>query len=260
MSALAAGWRIQRRVIGALMIRELSTRFGRENIGFLWMMAEPILFAGLVGIMWVVMKGTVENGISVMAFTISGYIPLVLFRVSVSRAVLVFSVNGSLMYHRQIKIFDFIFARFCIEFIGHAMAYLFIAIGLWVAGIFPTPSDLGLILLGWLTFSFFTLAVCSVISPLSEMSELIEKFIPVTSYLMIPFSGAFYLMQWLAPTFRNVLLYSPPVHGMEMMRSGIFGYHIRAYYDLVYPLAFSTVMLAFGLLLCRAVRRKLVVE
>ena len=52
MSSLAAGWRIQHRVIGALMIRELVTRFGRENIGFLWMMVEPLLFAGLVGILW----------------------------------------------------------------------------------------------------------------------------------------------------------------------------------------------------------------
>ena len=57
VSSFAAGWRIQRRVIGALMIRELVTRFGRENIGFLWMMVEPLLFAGLVGIMWRYMKG-----------------------------------------------------------------------------------------------------------------------------------------------------------------------------------------------------------
>ena len=35
MSSFAQGWRIQRRVVGALMIRELVTRFGRENIGFL---------------------------------------------------------------------------------------------------------------------------------------------------------------------------------------------------------------------------------
>ena len=42
VSKLAAGWRIQRRVIGALMIRELITRFGRENIGFLWVMVEPL--------------------------------------------------------------------------------------------------------------------------------------------------------------------------------------------------------------------------
>jgi len=38
MRSLREGWRIQARVIGALMIRELNTRFGRDNIGFLWIM------------------------------------------------------------------------------------------------------------------------------------------------------------------------------------------------------------------------------
>ena len=41
-SRLKSGWDIQVRVIKALMIRELTTRFGRENIGFLWVMAEPL--------------------------------------------------------------------------------------------------------------------------------------------------------------------------------------------------------------------------
>src|SRR5690349_24939237 len=100
MNTFAAGLRIQRRVIGALMIRELVTRFGRENIGFLWMMVEPLLFAGLVGIVWRFMKGPEEHGVSVVAFVASGYIPLTFFRNTVSRSIRVFTVNGSLLYHR----------------------------------------------------------------------------------------------------------------------------------------------------------------
>ena len=76
MNKLAAGWRIQRRVIGALMIRELITRFGRENIGFLWIMVEPLLFATLVGVVWRFMKGPEEHGVSIVAFVATGYIPL----------------------------------------------------------------------------------------------------------------------------------------------------------------------------------------
>ena len=71
MRSLAAGWRIQRRVISALMMRELITRFGRENIGFLWIMAEPLLFAVLVGVIWQFMKGPEEHGIGIIAFVAS---------------------------------------------------------------------------------------------------------------------------------------------------------------------------------------------
>lgn len=260
MASLRKGWNIQVRVIGALMLRELSTRFGRENIGFLWIMAEPLLFALLVGLLWRAMKGPLDFGVDIVAFVVTGYIPLVLFRSSVSRAVSSFTANGSFLYHRQIKILDLILVRFLVELIGHMMAYFFIAVVLGVLGFFPWPYDMGFLLLGWFYYALFTLAVTLVIAPLSEMSEVLEKFIPVTTYIMIPFSGTFYLVSSLYPAAAEVALYSPPVHGMEMMRYGVFGPSIDPQYDFIYPLLFCLPCMALGLLLCRIVRRRLVIE
>lgn len=260
MTSLAKGWDIQVRVIKALMLRELTTRFGRENIGFLWVMAEPLLFAVLVGLLWRVMKGPLEYGLDIVSFVISGYIPLVLFRNSVSRAVNSFTANSGLMYHQQIKVLDIILVRFVIEMLGTMMAYLFIAVVLYAFDFFPFPYDIGLLILGWLYYAIFTLAITLVIAPLSEMSEVLEKFIPVSTYLMVPFSGAFFLVGFLHPSAAALVLYSPPVHGMEMMRFGIFGPSIEPQYDYLYPLAFSLPLIALGLLLCRIVRGRLVIE
>lgn len=260
MGQFAAGWRIQVRVIKALMIRELTTRFGRENIGFLWIMAEPLLFATLVGVLWRFMKGPEDHGINVIAFVATGYIPLVMFRTSVNRAIRSIGVNASLMYHRQIKILDLTFVRFLIEFIGHMMAYLFIGIILIAAGQFPIPHDIGFFLLGWTYYALFTLGLTLIIAPLSELSEVLEKLMPVTTYMMVPFSGAFNNVSWLTPAAQEAVLYSPPVHGMEMMRYGIFGDAVSPHYEFFYPLAFSMVLISIGLLLSRTVRRKLVIE
>lgn len=260
MASLRNGWDVQTRVIGALMVRELTTRFGRENIGFLWVMAEPLLFAVLVGLFWRAFKGPVEYGVDIVAFVVSGYIPLVMFRSTVTRAVSSFTANGSLMYHRQIKILDIILVRFIIEFIGHMMAFVFIGLVLGAVGWFPWPYDVGYLIVGWLYFSLFTFSISAIIAPLSEMSDVLEKFIPVTTYLMVPFSGAFYLVSALSPVAGRVVLYSPPVHGMEMMRYGIFGPSVDARYDFLYPLMFCLPCLALGLLLCRVVRKRLVVE
>lgn len=260
MSALAKGWNIQVRVIKALMLRELTTRFGRENIGFLWMMAEPLLFAVLVAVLWRALKGPLEYGVDIVAFVVSGYIPLVLFRSAVSRAVSSFSVNSGLMYHRQVKLLDIILVRFLLEFIGHMMAYLFIAMILSAFGLFPIPHDVGYIIVGWMYYSAFTFSVSLVIASASEMSELVEKIVPVSTYLMIPFSGAFYIVSALYPAAAAVVLWSPPVHGMEMMRFGLFGPSINPQYDFLYPLMFIFPCTLIGLLLCRNVRRRLVVE
>lgn len=257
---LRNSWAIQGRVIHALMIRELITRFGRENIGFLWIMAEPLLFAGLVGILWHVMKGNTEHGVSVVAFVATGYIPLTLFRHCVARSVAAFTVNQSLLYHRQIKVVDFILARFIIELVGGMMAYLFMALFLILIDEFPVPADIGLLIAGWLLYGLFCLSICLILAPLSEISEAMEKFIPVTTYIMIPFSGAFYMVSWMAPAAKNFLLLSPFVNAMEMMREGIWGDKIISHYNIWNPIGCSVVFAIFGLILCRRVRRILTVE
>lgn len=254
------GWTVQIRVIHALMIRELTTRFGRENIGFLWVMVEPLLFAGLVALIWRLTHGPMEHGISIVAFVVTGYIPITLFRHCVSRSVSIFIANGSLMYHRQIKIIDFITVRCVIEIIGGMMAYLFIATVLIVLDEFPIPADVGLLIAGWSLYSIFTLSLCFIISPLSEMSEVLEKFIPVTTYIMLPFSGLFTMNAWLTPTMREYLMWSPFVNGMEMMRKGIWGDQVTAYYNVWNPIGCSAVAAVIGLLLCRRLRRTLTVE
>lgn len=260
MSSFAAGWRIQRRVISALMIRELVTRFGRENIGFLWIMVEPLLFAGLVGLIYRYMKGPEEHGVSIVAFMATGYIPLTLFRNAVNRTTRVFSVNGSLLYHRQIKILDFIFVRFLIEMIGSMMAFVFISTLLFILNEFPVPANLGAFFAGWCLYCLFTFSVCLVLAPLSELSEVIEKLTPVTLYIMIPFSGTFNMASWLAPQFQRAFLNSPFVSPMELMRYGIFGEQVRPMWDISVPIGASILLMLVGLSLCRRVRRILVVE
>lgn len=260
MGRFQSGFQIQAKVVKALMLRELVTRFGRENIGFLWMMVEPMLFAGLVGLLWSFIKGPDEHGIGIVAFVVSGYIPLTFLRNTFSRCVSVFVANGSLMYHRQVKLMDLVFVRVLIEFIGTTMAWLFMGIILSAAGIFPVPHDIGLALLGWFLYFLFVLSAAFIIAPLSEMSEILEKLLPVTVYLAIPFSGTFNLASWLTPAARDVTLWSPMVNAMEMIRYGIFGNAVRPYYSVSVPLVISAICLIIGLALCSHVRKTLVVE
>ncbi|OHT18292.1 ABC transporter permease [Edaphosphingomonas haloaromaticamans] len=260
MASLRQGWRVQSRVVAALLIREMHTRFGRENIGFLWMMVEPLLFAGLVALIWRVMKGPEEHGVDIVTFVVSGYIPLVLFRHAVNRSVSIFVANGSLLYHRQVRIIDFIISRFLLEMIGSMMAYVFIATALYMLGFFPSPADVGMLIVGWVLYSLFTLSLCFIIAPLSEMSPVLEKFMPVTTYVMIPFSGTFTMVAWLPAQARELILWSPWVSAMEMMRHGLFGDKVQTYYVYSVPIAASMICTVIGLALCRHVRKMLVVE
>lgn len=260
MGSLTKGLRIQIRVIQALTARELMTRFGRDNIGFLWIMMEPLLFAGLVGIVWAFIRGPISPEINIFAFVVTGYIPLTFLRHSFGRSASIFVANSSLLYHRQIKVLDFIFVRVLIESTGAMMAYIFAGILLGFFDLFPFPADIGALILGWFVYVFFVFALCTVLAPLSEVSEVVEKLVPVSIYLSIPFSGVFNFAAWLPPNIREMLMWSPLVSGMELMRYGLFGEVVIPYYDLGKALGLSLVCLLVGLILTRRVRRMLSVS
>lgn len=260
MANFSEGMRVQIKVVKALMIRELVTRFGRENIGFLWIMAEPLLFAGLVGIAWAYAQGPKNHGIGVMAFVASGYIPLTFLRHSFGRAAKIFQANMALLYHRQVKVLDFIFVRVAIEAIGAMMAFVFAGIVLYFFGQFPIPSNVGALVAGWAIYAFFVLSICTMLAPLSEISSVVEKLVPVSVYVSIPFSGVFNMAAWLPQAAREALMWSPLVSGMELMRYGIFGDVVTPYYDVPKALGVSIACLVFGLILCRRVRRTLAIS
>lgn len=260
MGSFGKGLRVQVKVFEALARRELMTRFGRENIGFLWIMAEPLLFAGLVGIIWSVIFTHKTGGISVFAFVMTGYLPLTFMRNSFSRSANVFVANSALLYHRQIKVQDFVFVRVAIETAGAMMAFLFAGIVLGLLGYFPVPADIGSLIAGWGIYVFFVAGLCMLIAPLSEVSEVVEKLIPLTTYIAIPFSGAFNLMAWLSPELRELLMWSPMVSGMELMRYGVFGSEVTPYYDVIKALSVSLVCWLVGLILTRRVRRTMSVS
>jgi capsular polysaccharide transport system permease protein len=261
MASLRSAWKVQTRVIYSLLIRELITRFGRDNFGFLWMMIEPLMFASLVGAMWSLTRGTYEHdSISTAAFVATGYIPLTLFRHMVSRAVGVFKANSGLLFHKQIKVLDFIFARFIIEVIGSMMAFVFIGFILYEFGLMPFPDKPLYLFGGWSLYCLFVLSLTLVLAPLSEKSEIFEKLIPVVTYVMIPFSGAFTMNSWMSTKIRDYLIYSPFVNPMEMIRYGIFGDLVSPYYNAAVTFYYSLFLMMLGLIMCRRLRRTLEVE
>ncbi|WP_418610341.1 ABC transporter permease [Gluconobacter cerinus] len=216
------------------MMRELHTRFGRDNLGFLWIIGEPILFCTGVAIVWSLIRPLHEHGLPTTAIVITGYVPLTMWRHSVARSVLAFEANGSLLFHRQVIPLDIILARIILEVIGTLWAGLIVGGGAVILGFMNPPENYGLLLLGLSYQIAFCFGCALVIAPLSERSELVEKSLGVLMYLSLPASGAFIMVDWIPEHYRWILLLSPSVESIEMIRAGQFGYIAHAHYNFFY--------------------------
>jgi len=238
---------LQCRVIGALMMRELHTRFGRHGLGFLWIIGEPILFCAGVAIVWSAIRPAHEHGLPTTAIVITGYVPLTMWRHCIGRAVLAFEANGSLLFHRQVTPLDIILARVILEIMGTIGAGILVAGIAMILGFMQPPRNFALLYAGLLFQMLFCLATALIVAPLTQRSEFFEKSISILTYLSLPLSGAFIMVDWIPPHYRWILLASPSVDAIEMLRAGQFGYAAHAHYDLIYSIWINFLLILIGI-------------
>ena len=251
---------LQRRVIWALMLREMLTRYGRENIGFLWIVGEPILFCAGVTIGWSLIRSSHEHGIPMPAFVLTGYVPLTMWRHCVSRGIKAFESNGALFFHRQVSPFDVLTARCLLECIGSLLAGFIIMCGCIILGYMTAPIDTGLLYLGLIYQVLFSFATSLLIACLTEYSEVVEKAVQIVMYLSIPLSGAFVMVDWISEKYQWILLLSPMVDAVEMIRGGQFGPGVHPHYLIWYATWSIALMLLVGVSLTLRVKRHLVIQ
>jgi capsular polysaccharide transport system permease protein len=252
------GFRIQRQVIGALLLRELSGRFGRRNLGYLWLFLEPIMLGGAIATVHNISGHGLPGGLSVMPFWIVGYIPYYLFRGVVNRSPSAIHGNQSLLYHRRISIFDIMVSRNLLEgaAVLGALTVFLLAFGLILE---EWPKEVAKIVLGMVLMLAFSHGLALVIASVSVYSEVVERLTHLGSYLALPFTGAFFMVFWLPTELQQVVLWVPTVHVFELIREGQFGTVVPTHYSIPYLLAWVVGLNLLGMAALRRARRDLVV-
>lgn len=252
---VSAGFRrslvIQARVIGALLMREILTRFGRHNIGFMWVFVEPMMFTLGVAGLWTLLKLGHGHRIDIVSFALTGYSSVLLWRNAVNRCNLAIAPNLSLMYHRNVRVIDIFAARLILEIAGATislvvLSLLFIAIG-WMSA----PADVLTMIFAWMMLVWFAVGLGLVIGSISEQSEVVDRIWHTLTYLLFPLSGAVFMIDWMPRAMQEILLWVPMVHGVEMLRHGYYGEWLTTHYDLIYFSSVNLALLLVGLILAR---------
>lgn len=235
------------RVLEALAVRDMMMRYGRGNLGFLWVLLEPMILTIGVILIWSVAKGEQEHGVEIVAFVLTGYMPLTLWRHMTNGGIFLLRRNSALLYHRNISLFDVIFGRMLLEFVGTTTALIIVAGTLIALGLLKPPQDVGLAIVGWLMMGTLAFSCALFFCIGTEYSEIWERFVQPFQYLMLPLSGCFYMVDWLPTAAQDLMLLNPTVHCFEAFRAGYLGNHVETHYWTWYPLLWSLGLLALGL-------------
>jgi capsular polysaccharide transport system permease protein len=238
---------VNRRVIGALLIRELLTRYGRSNIGFLWLFVEPTAFILIVSIVWSKFRGNQVSDIPIVAFAITGYSTMLMWRYAVGRCLNALKSNKPLLYHRQVRILDIYVARILLEEMAMTMALIALTIVFYSIDWLPLPEDVLQVFVGWLLLCWLTFGLALTIGGLAERWDVVARTWHPLSYILMAASGVAFTVNALPPGAQRLALWNPIINTVEYLREGWFGSVMHAHYDLGYVFACNIVLMLVGI-------------
>jgi len=240
------------------MLREILTRYGRHNIGFLWLFVEPMMFTLGVTTIWTALKTVHGSNLPIVAFALTGYSTVLLWRNMPSRCVGAIEPNLSLLYHRNVKVIDLFLSRLFLEAAGATISFVVLSLFFIGIGWLSPPENVLQVAGGWLMIGWFGASLGILLGAWSEEAEIVDKLWHPAAYLLFPLSGAAFLVDILPKRAQDLVLLLPMVHGVEYVREGYFGSQIVAHYDMEYMALWNLGLTLIALALCHKVGRTVI--
>ena len=247
---------IQFRVLHALMMREVITRYGRDNLGVLWLVGEPMIFTLGVATLWSAAKLTHGSGIPIVAFAVTGYSSVLMWRNATSQCSAGIEQNKPLLFHRSVLIIDVFLTRIALEIVGASSSFIILGSFFTFIGWMPAPDDLSLVLAGWFMLAWFGASLALLVGAGTAFSPLVVRLWHPIAYLLFPMSGAAFMVEWLPKKLQALVLYLPMVHGLEILRHGYFGNVVPTHYDIGYRAECCLTLTLCGMYVVREASRR----
>jgi capsular polysaccharide transport system permease protein len=247
----------QLQVVYALLLRETKTRFGANQLGYLWAFLEPALWIGMFVGFYGLVGRMAPPGMSVVAYLTTGIVPFSLFRDTAQRCMSAIDANKGLLFYPQVRPLDLVIARAILEAATHFGVMALLMGGLVLYEGLPRIDSLLQTFAGLALASGFGGALGLLCCGLSVYTPTVERLFPSVVRLVFWLSAVFHPVESLPKNMRDVLLLNPVTHAIELVRGGWFpGYDAR-HADAGYVLAWILILSFFGLSLERMARRRL---
>lgn len=209
-------------VLGALVFRELKTRFGQYHLGYLWAVAEPLAHVLVLSVIFGVRSPTTAGGVDFPMFLATGIIPYLLFRSMVGRGMGAIEGNRALFVYRQVRPFDALVARAVLETVIYGIVFVVFMAGAGWLGYDVSVQDPLTVLAVFLALGLLGLGLGALACVLASTLPDIAQIVPI---LLRPFyliSGIFFSVDRVPGEFRDYLLWNPILHALEILRERYF--------------------------------------
>ena len=249
------------RVIYAIILRDIRTRFGHSRMGYIWALIEPISHLCTLGVVFFALNHSpAPVGDSLFLFYITGLVPFLMFS-HVSHDVMGATAANAVMLQLPIvKRTDVMVAQalrqlateLCVAIIIFSIAEL--------AGFQAVPVDpmtamaaIGMLWLLAVGIGAFNLVICEMYPPYDTFYQSLVRLLYFTS-------GIYYTPIRMPEWVRDYLEWNPILQGVEYFRAGFFNQYDPHWLNPEYLMTWVLASLVIGFSLERALRGRMRVQ
>lgn len=240
------------RVIMALMLREMTTKYGRTPGGYIWAILEPVAMIVVLSLGFSLVMRSPSLGNSFIVFYASGILAFNQYRTLESAVTRALPYSRGLLRYPVVTWLDAILARFLLNLLTNVLNTILIMGGVIYLAAGNTYVKLGPMVEAMCLAAFLALGMGTFNAFLSGVWPLWRSLYKIITRPLLLASAVLYIVEDLPPIAAEVLWYNPLAHLTGLMRSGVFVTYDPQYISVPYVMGVATVSLAVGLLFLRS--------
>ncbi|WP_372574013.1 ABC transporter permease [Ruegeria jejuensis] len=237
------------RTITALILREMSTRYGRNPGGYIWAILEPLGIIVILSFGFSLLMRSPSLGNSFLLFYASGYLVFNLYQnlsLTVSKAI---RFSRPLLMYPVVTWVDAILARFILNLLTSLLVTYILITGILATVDSRAVLEMGPIAEALALAALLGLGVGTLNCAIGGLYPTYELIWSIATRPLFLVSGIFYIYEDMPQNVQDVLWYNPLIHITGLMRSGIYPTYHPLYISEIFILIISLSTLLMGLIL-----------
>lgn len=239
------------RSVVALMLREMSSRYGRTPGGYVWAILEPLGALIVLAVVFSLMLRSPPLGSSFILFYASGYLVYLVYANVSGQVQAAISFSKPLLMYPAVSWIDAILARFVLNLLTSiaVMAIVFFGIFQFTAAsanLVFGPMVLAVVLSACLGLGIGTLN-CLLVGLFPAWGQIWG----IATRPLFLVAGVIFIYENMPPMVQAILWYTPWIHITGLFRTGVYPTYGPDYLSMPLVLVWIMVPLALGLLLLR---------
>lgn len=249
------------RIIIAIMLRDMRTRFGRSYWGYLIAIAWPLThLVGLTIIFSVLRRSAPIFGADNAIFISTGALPYILFIYPSRMTSFAFETNKSIFVFPAVKTLDLMISRAVIEFFSAVVVIGVFISGALLLGVNILPRNINTAIFALLSTIFLAISLGMMSAVIISIMRFWHTAFALISILAYLTSGIFVPIDTLSQRAQSYLWYNPLAHCVEWLRSAYYIDYGDSFISIEYVIFLSTAIFLLSLVGEKYIRGRLLTQ